>query len=137
MRILITPGRAGDDPRPLPPLDGIRVAGGGRRPAFDAERYKQRNVVERCFNRLKQFRGLATRHAGQDTAWASAPTVCEHGTADAGQREIRYSRGGDQDARAPSDDVGRQGGVLPRSPQRATKQVLRPVVEIAATGGGR
>ena len=23
--------------------------------------YKQRNVVERCFNRLKQFRALATR----------------------------------------------------------------------------
>lgn len=25
-------------------------------PVFDAEVYKQRNVVERCFNRLKQFR---------------------------------------------------------------------------------
>lgn len=36
---------------------------GGRPPAFDAERYKQRNVVERCFNRLKQFRDLATRYA--------------------------------------------------------------------------
>ncbi|MBB5957355.1 transposase [Saccharothrix tamanrassetensis] len=30
---------------------------GGRPPAFDEERYKQRNVVERCFNRLKQFGG--------------------------------------------------------------------------------
>lgn len=36
---------------------------GGRPPAFDAELYKQRNVVERCFNRLKQFRDLATRYA--------------------------------------------------------------------------
>jgi transposase len=36
---------------------------GGRPPAFDAERYADRNVVERCFNRLKQFRDLATRYA--------------------------------------------------------------------------
>lgn len=36
---------------------------GGRPPAFDAEAYKARNVVERCFNKLKQFRDLATRYA--------------------------------------------------------------------------
>jgi transposase len=36
---------------------------GGRPPGFDPEIYKRRNVVERCFNRLKQFRGLATRYA--------------------------------------------------------------------------
>ena len=36
---------------------------GGRRPGFDAESYRGRNVVERCFNRLKHFRGLATRYA--------------------------------------------------------------------------
>ncbi|WP_267715641.1 IS5 family transposase [Streptomyces sp. CoH17] len=34
---------------------------GGRPPAFDRELYKARNVVERCFNRLKQFRAIATR----------------------------------------------------------------------------
>lgn len=34
---------------------------GGRPPAFDKETYKHRNVVERCFNRLKQFRAVATR----------------------------------------------------------------------------
>ncbi|MDX5569763.1 IS5 family transposase [Streptomyces sp. ID05-04B] len=33
----------------------------GRPPAFDAEAYKQRNAVERCINRLKQWRGLAMR----------------------------------------------------------------------------
>ena len=33
----------------------------GRRPAFDGETYRRRNVVERCINRLKQWRGLATR----------------------------------------------------------------------------
>ncbi|MFI7252846.1 IS5/IS1182 family transposase, partial [Micromonospora chalcea] len=32
-------------------------------PAFDKAIYKKRNVVERCFNRLKQWRDLATRHA--------------------------------------------------------------------------
>ena len=36
---------------------------GGRPPAFDKQAYKQRNVVERCFNRLKQWRDLATRYA--------------------------------------------------------------------------
>ena len=36
---------------------------GGRPPAFTPERYAGRNVVERCFNRLKQFRALATRYA--------------------------------------------------------------------------
>lgn len=36
---------------------------GGRPPAFDKEIYRRRNVVERCFGRLKQFRGLATRYA--------------------------------------------------------------------------
>lgn len=35
---------------------------GGRPPVFDLEVYKGRNVVERCFNRLKQFRALATRY---------------------------------------------------------------------------
>lgn len=34
---------------------------GGRPPAFDAQAYKGRNVVERCFNRLKDFRAVATR----------------------------------------------------------------------------
>ncbi|MFF9914933.1 IS5 family transposase [Streptomyces sp. NPDC013457] len=35
---------------------------GGRPPAFDREAYKQRNTVERCINKLKQWRGLATRY---------------------------------------------------------------------------
>lgn len=34
---------------------------GGRPPAFDAELYKGRNVVERSFNRLKNWRGIAMR----------------------------------------------------------------------------
>ncbi len=35
---------------------------GGRPPDFDPEKYKNRNQVERGFNRRKQWRGLATRY---------------------------------------------------------------------------
>ncbi len=35
---------------------------GGRPPSFDAEDYKGRNVVERSFQRCKQWRGVATRY---------------------------------------------------------------------------
>ncbi len=38
-----------------------RGRAGGRPPGFDAEAYKQRNTVERCISRLKQWRGLAMR----------------------------------------------------------------------------
>ncbi len=34
---------------------------GGRPPAFDREAYKHRDTVERCINKLKQWRDLATR----------------------------------------------------------------------------
>jgi transposase len=36
---------------------------GGRPPDFDRQVYRQRDVVERCLNRLKQWRDLATRYA--------------------------------------------------------------------------
>jgi transposase len=35
---------------------------GGRPPAFEAEIYALRNTVERGFNRLKQWRAIATRY---------------------------------------------------------------------------
>lgn len=35
---------------------------GGRPVTYDPERYKQRNTVERCFQRIKTWRGLATRY---------------------------------------------------------------------------
>ncbi len=38
-----------------------RGSRGGRPPTADREAYKQRNTVERCINRLKQWRGVATR----------------------------------------------------------------------------
>ncbi len=39
-----------------------RGANGGRPPNFDAEDYRGRNVIERSYSRLKQWRGLATRY---------------------------------------------------------------------------
>ncbi|WP_159450041.1 IS5 family transposase [Kocuria marina] len=39
-----------------------RGSRGGRPPAFDAQDYRGRNVVERSFNLFKQWRGLATRY---------------------------------------------------------------------------
>jgi transposase len=39
-----------------------RGSQGGRPPAFDAKDYKGRNVIERNFNVVKQWRGLATRY---------------------------------------------------------------------------
>jgi transposase len=38
-----------------------KASAGGRPPAFDAETYKRRNVVERGINRLKNWRGIAMR----------------------------------------------------------------------------
>lgn len=38
-----------------------RAALGGRPPTFDRVLYRDRNVAERCFARLKQFRAIATR----------------------------------------------------------------------------
>jgi transposase len=35
---------------------------GGRPPSFDPGIYRERNTVERGFNRLKQWRGVATRY---------------------------------------------------------------------------
>jgi transposase len=39
-----------------------RDRAGGRSPAFDAGRYKERNTVERCLGKLRQFRAVATRY---------------------------------------------------------------------------
>ena len=39
-----------------------RGSTGGRPPAFDPARYKDRNVVERSYQAIKQWRALATRY---------------------------------------------------------------------------
>ncbi|MFF7074522.1 IS5 family transposase [Streptomyces pseudovenezuelae] len=48
---------------------------GGRPPAFDRQVYRQRNVVERCFNRLKGFRGIATRYEKTAASYEAAVTL--------------------------------------------------------------
>jgi transposase len=45
---------------------------GGRRPNFDSELYKQRNCVERCINRLKTWRGIATRYDKRPDSYLAA-----------------------------------------------------------------
>ena len=47
---------------------------GGRPPTFNAESYRGRNVVERCFNFVKQWRGLASRY--DKTARSYAAGIC-------------------------------------------------------------
>jgi transposase len=46
-----------------------RGQAGGRPVSFDAAAYKDRNVVERAFNRIKQWRGLATRYDKHATTY--------------------------------------------------------------------
>ena len=85
--LIVTPGQSGDAPalpallaelkvrrqgpgRPRTTPEALRgdkayssrAIRGGRPVAFDIEDYKNRNVVERTFNQLKQWRGLATRY---------------------------------------------------------------------------
>jgi transposase len=52
-----------------------RGARGGRPPTFNAEMYKRRNVVERCFNRLKQSRSVATRYDKTATSYQATVTI--------------------------------------------------------------
>lgn len=47
-------------------------SGGGRPPDFDKDLYKHRNVVERCFNRFKHWRDLATRYAKRATIYRAS-----------------------------------------------------------------
>jgi transposase len=42
---------------------------------FDRELYRRRNVIERLFNRLKQFRRIATRYEKRADSYASMLTI--------------------------------------------------------------
>lgn len=48
---------------------------GGRPPNFNAAQYKDRNRVERAFNRLKQFRAAATRYDKLKSRYEATVTV--------------------------------------------------------------
>ena len=52
-----------------------RGAKGGRPPAFDPHAYKQRNTVERAFNRLRQHRAVATRYDKRDFVYRGTVDV--------------------------------------------------------------
>ena len=92
LRVILTPGQAGDAPQAQALIEGFRpchvladkaydsnairqhIAGlgaaavipcnpGRKRPIpYDFEVYKARNRIERCFNKLKHFRRIATRY---------------------------------------------------------------------------
>ncbi|HEY1178914.1 MAG TPA: transposase, partial [Phytomonospora sp.] len=47
----------------------------GRPPAFDTSTYRGRNTVGRRINRLKQWRGPATRHDKTTTNYQAALTI--------------------------------------------------------------
>jgi transposase len=48
---------------------------GGRPPIFDKATYARRNVVERCVNRLKQWRGIATRYEKRAVNFRAAVVI--------------------------------------------------------------
>jgi transposase len=52
-----------------------RGSHGGRPPLFDTDRYKQRNIVERCNNKLKQYRAVATRYDKREYMYAATIDV--------------------------------------------------------------
>jgi transposase len=54
-----------------------RGAAGGRPPAVDRERYRQRNQVERLMNRRKQFRAVATRFDKLAVRYQATITVAD------------------------------------------------------------
>ncbi len=48
---------------------------GGRPPTFNRQIYRHRNVVERCFNQLKQHRSVATRYDKTATSYQATITI--------------------------------------------------------------
>lgn len=52
-----------------------RGSRGGRPPGFDRTAYKDRNVVERTINKIKQNRAVATRYDKRDFVWRGTVDV--------------------------------------------------------------
>ena len=71
MSFVLSAGRTADSPQFVPVLQKVRVrllvgrprpgCCRGRPTGHDADLYKERNTVERLINRLKDWRGIATR----------------------------------------------------------------------------
>ncbi len=47
----------------------------GKDLGISRETYRRRNMIERCFNRLKGFRGIATRYEKTATSYEAAVTL--------------------------------------------------------------
>jgi transposase len=73
--------RARRIPHTIPERDDVRRSRakkgsrGGRPPNVDEQRYKDRNQVERAFNRLKQFRAVATRYCKLKDRYEATVTI--------------------------------------------------------------
>lgn len=94
--IVVTPGQSGDSPMLIPMLEHPRIARPVGRPRTrpdrlrgdkayssrairshlrDRDDYRSRNVIERRFAGLKQWRGLATRYDKLATVYRSAAVL--------------------------------------------------------------
>jgi transposase len=73
--------RARRIPHTIPERDDVRRSRakkgsrGGRPPNVDEQQYKDRNQVERAFNRLKQFRAVATRYCKLKDRYEATVTI--------------------------------------------------------------
>ena len=52
-----------------------RAGRSGRKPGFDGVVYARRDVVERCVNKLKQWRGIATRYEKRAVNYRAAVVI--------------------------------------------------------------
>lgn len=55
-----------------------RGRSGGRSPWFDKQLYKRRTAVERCFNELKQWLGIATQYDKTAECYQAASALTPH-----------------------------------------------------------
>jgi putative transposase len=69
--LIVTPGQGGDAPQAEALLKGLRTRHVLADAAYDSERYKHRNVIERFFRRIKQCRRVATRYEKKAESFAA------------------------------------------------------------------
>jgi len=82
----------------------------GRPPAFDAADYKWRNVIERGFNSVKQWRGLATRYDKLAITYRATPARVHRDTGPIARNTARV--GHDTDPIARNRQPGRRRSTL-------------------------